>query len=547
MARITEADVKKRKEIKNLQSSLRRLEELKGRYREKLKESGVTEKFSLKSAFTKLLKNVGLIEAVDYQLPGLQSGIDSDEYLWRRLTQTPRDMPLIVHERMQKLAYYMYLNNPMARAIIEMTKNFLIGEGVTAKAENEEVNKVIKRFWDDPDNAWDIYMDRRVTDLLWSGEWAFKTNVEKSLGLVKLGFIDPQQIKDVKVKPTNIEQYDKISLAILQEKKELKVVQRELQVKEGETGFGLLDGEILFFTINNVTASTRGVSELYCIIDWLDGFDSFLFSRLERAKLINTMIWDLKCTGMQQHEIKTFVDENFSTAPSPGSVRAHNEKIELNAIVPEFASGDVAGEIRTFRQQILTGVGFPETWFTEGRGTYKSVAQEISIPTMKKLQAKQKNLKYILEYILQYVVDQSVKAGQLNGVKEEERKPTVDIPKILEEDVSLVVSSLQVATSALDIGVQKGWVTNEQAQKVYLFLVNRTGLELKEATPEEIQKSLEELSKKQQMMMPQMPGGASSGVPVINLNAPIAAEVAKKTLESYIKAMEEAGQKLEEK
>lgn len=493
-------------------------------------------KRGLRTIFTETLEKLHLIEAGGSQLPGFQSGVDSDEWKWRRLSQSNKDLPASTFDRMQKLAYYMYLNNPLAGSILEMTKNFIVGDGVKISAEEKEVEKILMDFWADPDNAWDIRFDKRVIDLLMSGEWLFSTNVEKTLGRVKLGFIDPQQIKKVNMLLTNTEQYDSIEICYptvvgITGNKTLSVAKRDKNPKSDT--FGRLSGECLFYPINNVSGMTRGVSDIYSLIDWLDGFDQFLFSRLERAKLVNSFVWDLLMKGMSQPEINKWVNENMTEAPMPGSIKAHNENVELNIVTPQFGANDVKEELRMIRQQILTRAGYPEHWFTEGRSTNRATAIEMGLPTLKKLQAKQRVLKYILEDMLRYVLDQAIIAGQLKGIAEEKRKFSVDFPKISEEDISLVASTLNVAAGALMVGVQSGWITNDQARKVYLFLINRTGLETKEATEQELAKAAEELKSKQQA---QLPPGVQ--VPQKEQAPPMGSEQAKAIVETYIKVMD---------
>ena len=57
---------------------------------------------------------------------------DKDAYLYRPLTQRDlKDLSPLTQKKMQDLAFYLFDQNLMAHRIIEMTKDFVLGEGVT--------------------------------------------------------------------------------------------------------------------------------------------------------------------------------------------------------------------------------------------------------------------------------------------------------------------------------------------------------------------------------------------------------------------------------
>src|SRR3990172_1463021 len=65
---------------------------------------------------------------------------------------SPRDLSPTMHARMQQVAYYLYLTNPLAHRIVEYLKNYVVGDGVTVKADDPAAAQVIERFWQDPVN-----------------------------------------------------------------------------------------------------------------------------------------------------------------------------------------------------------------------------------------------------------------------------------------------------------------------------------------------------------------------------------------------------------
>ena len=77
--------------------------------------------------------------------PALLFGQDPEGYRpignWRGFgpSLSPRDLNPPLHTRMQQVAYYLYLVNPLAHRIVEYTKNYVVGDGVNVRAADPAV------------------------------------------------------------------------------------------------------------------------------------------------------------------------------------------------------------------------------------------------------------------------------------------------------------------------------------------------------------------------------------------------------------------------
>src|SRR5262245_38766462 len=95
-------------------------------------------------------------------LPGIY---DPDLYLpatgggsryFRRLTQSERDLSEVDQQKSQELSYYLWESNPLGRRVINLTTDYIVGEGVTVEATEQDqslhdaMQKRIDLFWFDP-------------------------------------------------------------------------------------------------------------------------------------------------------------------------------------------------------------------------------------------------------------------------------------------------------------------------------------------------------------------------------------------------------------
>ena len=405
----------------------------------------------------------------------------SDDNLWRSLNQlSNRDLYTLTQKRMQDIAFFLYDSNPMAKRILEIMRDFVVGDGFKYSVVDPGVKEVIDNFWNDPDNNLDEELDTNVLELGIFGELCLPTWVNKADGSVKLGYIDPVTILRVFKDKSNPKIHRKLRWKKPKSPKEIDLDIINIDKRITSKTEGKLIGECFFFAINKVSGATRGRSDLLSLADWLDGHDQFLFARLERAFLINSFIWDITCEDMNEKELKEFV--KGLTLPKSGSIRAHNQKIKWEAIVPKLESDDASNEARLFKNQILGGAGYPEHWFSEGGKTTRATALEMGLPTLKKLKSRQRKFIGFLKRILNYVIDQAIIAGTLKeGVNREFKIIPTPIVSRDNKGVSEAMSGL---VSGLVLAKEQGWITDKKAKVVLNAVLSQLGVEM-EADEEE--------------------------------------------------------------
>jgi len=402
-------------------------------------------------------------------------GGGGEDYLWRSLSSNSnRDISTLTQKRMQDVAFYLYDSNPMAKRIVEIIRDFVVGDGFTYTAEDPDVLEVIDEFWNDPDNKMDIEMDVNVLELSIFGENCFPVWVNPVNGAVKLGYIDPVNILKVVKDKSNPRINNKIiwKAPKMRDERELNVVNIDKKVRS-ET-YGKLIGDCFFFTVNKVSSATRGRSDLLTLADWLDGHDQFLFARLERAFLLNAFIWDITCDGMNEKELQEFV--KGLAIPRAGSIRAHNEKIHWKAESPKLDASDASEEARLFKNQILGGAGFPEHWFAEGSKTTRATALEMSLPTLKRLKTRQKAVKYQIKAILDFVIDQAIIHKRLE--ENVNRKFKVVPSPIVYKDSKGLADSISGLVDGLLKARDANWIKDKEAKNVFNTVVSQIGVDI---------------------------------------------------------------------
>ncbi len=428
----------------------------------------------------KLLANLkDAIKVFREGMPPAVTDIDNDPR-FRRLSGTERDLTPMLQERAQKIAYYLYETNPMAKRLVNMTAEYVVSEGIHVKSEDTEVHDFLTDFW--TENDLDDLLLHFVTEYgLW-GEQCWRLFPNKVNGRTKLGYIDPGRIKEVTQDPNNCLQVLQVILkgegSILKDVP-LSAV-RKLSLSEDNSYYF---GDTLFFKANSVLKATRGRSDILACADYLDLYSEFVFSRGERSIFGNVWMWDVTCEGLDKDELKKFVQDH--PAPKPGALRAHNEKVKWAAVAPDLKAHDASYDARLLKSFPLGAIGYPEHFFGEAGDVNKATATEMNEPVIKMLTSRQRAVRGMLTKLCDFALDK----GRAKQIIKPVTKPGKDyhlyFPELSSKDMQKSGLTMQYLAQSLSIAEQAGWITKEGAARLYAQVASTFGPDIDPAFEED--------------------------------------------------------------
>lgn len=425
--------------------------------------------------------------------------VDSDDDEWRRLTgDSSRDISPMTAKRARDLSVHLWRTNTLANRLIELPVAYLLAEGVELVVADEEVQGWLNAFWSDPINNMDMKLPKKVRELSLYGEQCWPAFVNEHNGHVRLGYLDPDNIGTVVTDPDNIEQV--IGIVTKPDKKGNKRRYKVI-VNGGEHMFTkstqairetFTDGQCFYFRINELSNSTRGSGDLLAQIDWLDAYDHFLFGEIDRADFMRAFVWDVEMKGLTEEEIKNKLKN--MTAPSPGSVRGHNESETWNAISPQLGAGDTESLSRLFRNHVIGGSTMPEHWFGGGGDVNRATGESMSEPTFKVYTMRQKIIGYMLEQVALFQIncrlDPSGKTMLDPADYDADFTPKAIFPEMTAKDTTKYASALQQVVVAAGIAVDKNFLSELMAVKIIQSVGERLGVDIN--PEEELKTALEE-------------------------------------------------------
>ena len=408
--------------------------------------------------------------------------VDKDEDQWRRLSDSPlRDLAPMTQLRMQKTAHYLWEQNLLANRLIELPLAYLLAEGVKLKVEDEENQKLLDRFWADPINDMNLKLPKKVRELALFGEQIYPAFVNDKSGAVRIGYIDPQLLETIVVDPDNPEQ--PIGLVLMRDKK--GYARRYKVIINGEEDVftertrairaTFTDGEAFYFRVNDLSSGRRGRSDLLAQADWLDGYDQFLFGEMDRQRFLRAFVWDVTLKNANPDQVKARAKE--ITAPSPGSVRVHNDSETWTAEAPSLQGADTSNAARLLRNHVLGGATMPETWFGGGGDVNRATAAEMNEPTMKMYTMRQSVLKHMLESIARYVLMKGQATDKAIDWSDPAFVVSAEFPELAAKDTSKYAAALGQVAAACSTAITAKLMPRIFAVRLLAAVAKRLGVE----------------------------------------------------------------------
>ena len=411
-------------------------------------------------------------------------GRDRDEHLFRQIdgVRLPRDLDDFRRIRTQKIAYWLYLAYPLAKRGLEIVKDFVVGDGLGFKAVDPSVHKVLNDFWTDSVNGWNLKQGRRVVELGMLGEQFYPMFVNEENGHVRMGTLDPLAVTGVETDPENAE----AQLRVISQtgagyaglgagakaggKRVWEIVHLD-EDPESKT-FGRRVGQIMVFQINRASNASRGISDLFPVVDWLETHESFLMNMHEAAHQ-KTKVWaDVTAKGASGRRLKK-LEQTFANIKA-GSVRVHNESVSVTMQSPNLGTSELGEHAAILKRHIAAGLGIPETWLSESGNANRATAAEMGVPSTRMLRSRQAFVVSMLSEIFEFVIDQALIFGSLE--KDVDRRFRVVAPQVWALDTQKITASLLTAAQAIAVAEERGWATDQEARELWWSVADQLGV-----------------------------------------------------------------------
>lgn len=419
--------------------------------------------------------------------------IPENERYWRKVGESGRNLPGLDQRRMIDDAVRAFQRDGIASRAVRIKTGFVVGALETLPQVEcadedlrDDIERHVRRWWFD----WKNDMPQRVRSycdaLAVTGELPVALFSTEGTALVRNGYIDPASIRCVLTHPENAQE----RIAVVRENGAGRpptlypVVGPEglrygpwQKVMMGTTvevpGLGIggasapavMGTDCMYLAVNDIPGMSRGISDLYPVLDLLALHDRIQFAAADRAENLAAFVWAAEFDGQVQPSEAQTILKDIRRAVESGSGNLIGQLgFKLSSVAPQLQSADWSEIERMTRLGVLIGLGLPSTWMGEGEGNF-GAAGEMQSPAMTMLQERQSLYRAFLERMLLYVALRLPAAARAYREDPECFRVCLPLPVIVGKDTMREATVLTSELNALATAEADGAITKEAYQR----------------------------------------------------------------------------------
>jgi hypothetical protein len=425
-------------------------------------------------------------------LPGAGYG-DTDDWQYRRVTDgkriTKRNLTPMQHDQMLRVSNYLWEQNPLARRLIELMTDLILGEGTTVQADDERVGEILRMTWDEDMDVFSMAMAEHHNSLSCCGDLFIPCTINPITGRPTFGFFDAYDIKRIHFADNNPLLPDVIELR----PDDYASVGQKFKVIRRNPATRMLEGDCFLSRINGLPNSERGRSDLTAVADWVDLYDQYLYAQVERLQLLSAFAWDVTIKSNDPEYINKRARE--FPQPRPGMLYVHNEAETMEAVTPQLHGSDHSETARALRTHIGGSRGFPASYLGDMDSNKATIEGQNDV-MMKTPARRQKHFALTVKQMVTFTI-QSTTQRNPALYRDINTKYKVVMPEIAAKDIARASASLASVATAGDTAVNSGLISRRVARLMILGIAQHLGVNADmELMEKEIEQEQEERDQK---------------------------------------------------
>lgn len=418
-----------------------------------------------------------------------------------------RDLSPVDQARMAEVAVHLLQTNPLAKRLIERRTNYALGRDVQITCEDEAAQEVLDN-WRQRDR-FDARLHGRVN--AWRGAYGealYTVTVNAVTGAVRTGFIAPDMIEEVVHEHGNLEALTEIVLKTEGGKPPKRYWIIREDTDPDSPSFGMLvaapntgpdaprferqrlaylearaaaagglrhwDGSVFFFRANALPNMLRGISDLWVVADYVDGYETIMWDTMDRAAIVNAFVLWWKWNGLTDEQVAVKAAEMGASVPKAGTTVHTNGAAELAFLSPSLVAAGTERFSDLILSVIATGAGVPDYWLNASVDPNRASAESMAVPVLRDMEELQRELAEAIGFMARFVLDQAVLYGTLARKEYDVR---VELPPLGDKQAAQNSAALQQVAAAVATMRAESLLDRETAVRLLTIMVSLLGVE----------------------------------------------------------------------
>jgi hypothetical protein len=287
--------------------------------------------------------------------------------------------------------------NPLARRIVELTSQYVVGGGLAVASKHVKTHKFLQEWWTHRLNRMAVRCFDWCDELTRSGEIFIVLSTDIS-GMSYVRAIPAADIQDIEVSENDVEQ----ELIIWEKPRfdgkdapgpEGLLAGKPWKVYNETTDHVLEDGGfepvMLHYAVNRPVGAKRGESDLAPLLRWLSRYAAWLEDRARLNRYRNTFLFWVKARFENQAARLSRQAELNANPPPPGSILVTDETETWEVLAPKLESHEAGEDGLAIKKMIAAGSANPMHFLAEPEGSTRTTAESAGGPTYRHYEQRQ--------------------------------------------------------------------------------------------------------------------------------------------------------------
>jgi hypothetical protein len=265
--------------------------------------------------------------------------------------------------------------NPIARRIVNLISQFVVGAGVSMECDHKATQKFIDEWFNHPMNKIPAHLKAWKDEGTRTGNMFFLFNVDKVTGMSFIRPVPADLIQEIQTAENDVEQ-------------EKYYVRTQMDASPWVAyDPNAEQSEFMVHFADNVPVGTVwGEPDLAPMLPWIGRFSTWLEDRARLNHFRNSIMYVLRLKGtVDKGEKDRRQAELNANPPKPGSVLVTDEGEDWGILTPQLDAFDASLDGLALKRMVAAGIGFPLHWLAEPEGSTRTTAEAAGTPSFKTL------------------------------------------------------------------------------------------------------------------------------------------------------------------
>ncbi len=351
--------------------------------------------------------------------------------------------------------------NPLARRIVELTTQYVVGGGLCLECSDARGEAFLGEWWNHPLNRLEQRVYEWCDELTRAGELFLLVSTDRG-GMSYVRAVPAGEIAAVQTSPNDVQQ-------------ELSYVQRrgagEEQVWKAYDALSDVPGEdgslppvMLHYAINRPAGTVRGESDLAPLLRWLGRYSAWLEDRARLNRYRNTFLFTVRARFADEEERLARQQILAATPPTPGSILVTDESEEWGVLSPKLESQEAGEDGLALKKMIAAGAGVPMHFLAEPEGATRTTAEAAGGPTYRRFEQKQRFFCWMIGDLAETVL---ARRGQVVGEAPGAMRVEVRGADLSARDNATLAQAAESMAHALEPLLERGLIEPQEALRLF--------------------------------------------------------------------------------